>query len=123
MSEEALQGYRGHLRDALRATGADIGDLIRVETRGRVYEGILMPRLESSDDWHLVLKLRSGYNIGVAFDDSTRVERLGAAEKPEFKPPPLPEVKPGLPRVSIISTGGTIASILPRPPQHRPRTL
>ena len=110
MSEEALQGYRGHLRDALRATGADIGDLIRVETRGRVYEGILMPRLESSDDWHLVLKLRSGYNIGVAFDDSTRVERLGAAEKPEFKPPPLPEVKPGLPRVSIISTGGTIAS-------------
>jgi glutamyl-tRNA(Gln) amidotransferase subunit D len=69
-----------------------------------------MPRLESADDRHIVLKLRSGYNIGVAFDEGTRVTRLGKAEKPEFRPPPLPEMKSGLPRVSIISTGGTIAS-------------
>jgi len=107
---EALHGYRGRLREALEAAGAGVGDLLRVEAGGRVYEGILMPRLETADDWHLVLKLRSGYNIGVAFDDATRIERLGAAEKPEFRPPPLPEVKPGLPRVSIVSTGGTIAS-------------
>ena len=105
-----LHGYRGSLRGALEAAGAEIGDLVRVEAGGRIYEGILMPRLESADDWHLVIKLRSGYNIGVAFDDSARVERLGAAEKPEFRPPPPPELKPGLPRVSIISTGGTIAS-------------
>lgn len=96
--------------EALEAVGAGVGDLVRVEAGGRVHEGILMPRLESADDWHLVLKLRSGYNIGVAFDDATKIECLGAAEKPEFRPPPLPEVKPGLPRVSIISTGGTIAS-------------
>jgi len=83
---------------------------VRVEAGDRIYQGILMPRLESADDWHLVIKLKSGYNIGVGFDDSTQVERLGEAEKPEFRPPPLPEVKPGLPRVSIISTGGTIAS-------------
>jgi len=110
MDEEELHGYRGRLREALEAVGAGGGDLVRVEAGGRVYEGILMPRLESADDWHLVIKLKSGYNIGVGFDDSARVERLGAAEKPEFRPPPLPEVKPGLPRVSIISTGGTIAS-------------
>jgi len=110
MDGEALRGYRGRLKEALEETGTDIGDLLRVEAGGRIYEGILMPRLESADDRHLVIKLRSGYNIGVAFDDSTRVERLGAAEKPEFRPPPLPEVRPELPRVSIISTGGTIAS-------------
>ena len=110
MSGEALHGYRGRPREALKEAGVGIGDLVRVEAGGRRYEGILMPRLESADDRHLVIKLGSGYNIGVAFDDSSRVERLGSAEKPEFRPPPLPEVRPGLPRVSIISTGGTIAS-------------
>ncbi|RLI18926.1 Glu-tRNA(Gln) amidotransferase GatDE subunit D, partial [Candidatus Bathyarchaeota archaeon] len=105
-----LQGYRGALRDLLERSGVDIGDLIRVEKGDRIYEGYLMPRLETADEWHLVLKLRSGYNIGVAYDPSMRVERLGAAVKPEFKPPPLPEQREGLPKVSIISTGGTIAS-------------
>jgi len=110
MADDVLRGYRGHLRRALEAAQAGIGDLIRVESGGRVFEGILMPRLESADERHLVIKMKSGYNIGVEFDDSVKVIRLGAAEKPEFRPPPPPEAKQGLPRVSIISTGGTIAS-------------
>ncbi|UCH58058.1 MAG: Glu-tRNA(Gln) amidotransferase subunit GatD [Candidatus Bathyarchaeota archaeon] len=110
MGEDSLHDYRGGLRKALIDVGADIGDHMRVESRGRVYEGTLMPRLESEDDRHIVLKLRNGYNIGVYFDEGTRIERLGQAEKPEFRPPPLPETQEGLPRVSIISTGGTIAS-------------
>ncbi|HDI53273.1 MAG TPA: Glu-tRNA(Gln) amidotransferase GatDE subunit D, partial [Candidatus Bathyarchaeota archaeon] len=105
-----LQGYRGPLRELLERSGVDIGDLIRVEKGSRIYEGYLMPRLETADEWHLVLKLRSGYNIGVAYEPSMRVKRLGAAVKPEFRPPPLPEQRSGLPKVSIISTGGTIAS-------------
>jgi glutamyl-tRNA(Gln) amidotransferase subunit D len=110
LSEEALQGYRSQLRENLKAAKVEIGDLLRIKADGKVHEGILMPRLESADDKHLVLKLRSGYNVGVSYDDSTIIERLRKAERPEFKPPPLPESKAGLPRVSIISTGGTIAS-------------
>ncbi len=110
MGEDPLHGYRNRLREALEAAGAGIGDLLRVETGDRSYEGSLMPRLESADDWHIVLKLKSGYNIGVAADEGTKITRLGQAEKPEFRPPPLPEMKGGLPRVSIVSTGGTIAS-------------
>ncbi len=110
MGEEPLPGYRGELREALGEAGASVGDRVLVEARGRAFEGTLMPRVESADDWHIVIKLRSGYNVGVSFDGSTRIRRLGAAEKPEFRPPPLPEAKPGLPRVSILSTGGTIAS-------------
>ena len=105
-----LAGYRGRLREALEASGADIGDLIRVTVSGREYRGSLMPRPEAFDEHHLVLKLSSGYNIGVAYGEGLRVEKLGGAPKPSFKPPPLPEPKEGLPRVSIISTGGTIAS-------------
>lgn len=110
MSEDALPGYRGKLRDALEKAGTKIGDLIKVKTKKGVYEGTLMPRLETADDWHLVLKLISGYNIGIAFENSVTVSRLGQAEKPIFRPPPLPEVKRGLQKVSIVSTGGTIAS-------------
>ncbi|MCW3979107.1 MAG: Glu-tRNA(Gln) amidotransferase subunit GatD, partial [Candidatus Bathyarchaeota archaeon] len=110
MGEAPFHGYRNRLREALKAAGAGIGDLLKVEAGDRSYEGSLMPRLESADDWHIVLKLKSGYNIGVAVDEGTKITRLGQAEKPEFRPPPLPEMKGGLPRVSIVSTGGTIAS-------------
>jgi glutamyl-tRNA(Gln) amidotransferase subunit D len=110
MGEDSLQGYRGRLKMALGAIGAGIGDQIKVESGGTAYEGSLMPRLESDDEHHVVLKLRNGYNLGIKFDASTRIERLGEAEKPEFRPPPLPPMNEGLPRVSIVSTGGTIAS-------------
>jgi glutamyl-tRNA(Gln) amidotransferase subunit D len=110
MGEDSLQGYRGRLREALEAAGADIGDQLTIESEGRFYEGSLMPRLEAADDWHIVLKMKTGYNIGVAVDEETKIHRTGRAERPEFKPPPLPEMKESLPRVSIISTGGTIAS-------------
>jgi glutamyl-tRNA(Gln) amidotransferase subunit D len=110
MADDVLRGYRGHLRRALEAAKVVIGDSIKVESGGRAFEGILMPRLESADDRHVVIKMKSGYNIGVEFDDSAKVIRVGTAEKPEFRPPPPPETKQGLPRVSIISTGGTIAS-------------
>lgn len=110
MGEDPLHGYRGRLREALEAAGVVIGDLVRVESREGSNEGSLMPRLETADDRHIVLKLTTGYNVGVAFDDETEIVRLGQADKPEFRPPPLPETRAGLPRVSIVSTGGTIAS-------------
>ncbi len=95
---------------ALKAIGAGIGDFVKVESQNTIYEGSLMPRLESDDEHHIVLKLRNGYNLGVTFNALTRVKRIGEADKPEFSPPPLPSIKKGLPRVSIVSTGGTIAS-------------
>jgi glutamyl-tRNA(Gln) amidotransferase subunit D len=110
MSEDSLQGYRGKLREALESAGAEIGDQLTIESEGKTYEGSLMPRLEAADDWHIVLKMKTGYNIGVAVDEETKIQKTGRAERPEFKPPPLPKMKEGLPRVSIISTGGTIAS-------------
>ena len=110
MGERPLHGYRGHLREALDEIGAGIGDLIKVGQEDGSYEGTLMPRVETSDNWHIVLKLRTGYNIGIKYSEGMAITRLGEAEKPEFRPSPLPPVKEGLPKVSIVSTGGTIAS-------------
>ncbi|MBE0633899.1 Glu-tRNA(Gln) amidotransferase subunit GatD [Candidatus Bathyarchaeota archaeon] len=110
MSEDKLTGYRGQLREALTVVGADIGDKLEVVVNNQQYSGSLMPRVETYDDWHIVIKLVSGYNVGLAYSEGVKIKKVGTAPKPEFKQPPLPKAEAGLPKVSIISTGGTIAS-------------
>jgi len=110
LSQEELQGYRGIALQALKQAEAKIGDLIRITKNGEVYEGILIPRSELGDDKHIVIKLKSGYNIGVRVTPNTKVERIGEGAKPTFVAPPPPPKRPELPKVAIISTGGTIAS-------------
>ncbi len=110
MGEESFSGYKGKVLETLKRAGAEIGDLIRVQKEGQTYVGILIPRSEYGDDKHVVIKLKSGYNIGICITPETRIEKLGMGEKPAFLPPPQPEQNPPLPKVAIISTGGTIAS-------------
>jgi len=107
---EKLLGYKGQALKVLTEAKAEIGDLIRVTKDGETYEGVLIPRSEYGDEKHIVIKIKSGYNIGIAATPSTGVERVGAKAKPSFVPPSPPMQKPGLVNVTIISTGGTIAS-------------
>ena len=65
MSE--LKGYKGKIRDFLITNKVDVGDLVKI-TSELTYSGILMPRYESGDESHIVLKLKSGYNIGIEFE-------------------------------------------------------
>jgi len=109
LSEE-FPGYKGKALQILKKVEAEIGDIIRITKDGETYEGILIPRSEYGDDKHIVIKLKSGYNVGVSITPTTKIEKVGAGVKPTFIPPPLPEQKLGLPRVAIVSTGGTIAS-------------
>lgn len=109
MSEE-FPGYRGQALKLLKSVGAEIGDVIRVTKDGESWEGILIPRSEIGDDQHVVVKMKSGYNVGVRIDESAQVEKVGEGIKPKFRPPPLPEQNKSLPRIAIVSTGGTIAS-------------
>jgi len=109
LSEEFL-GYKGEALRVLKEAGAEIGDIIRITKDEASYEGILIPRSEYGDDKHIVLKMKSGYNIGVQVTPTTQVQKVGVGVKPTFVPPPIPEQKPELPKVAIISTGGTIAS-------------
>jgi glutamyl-tRNA(Gln) amidotransferase subunit D len=103
-------GYRGKALEAIEKIHAEIGDIIRVTKGNEVLEGILIPRSEYGDETHLVVKLKNGYNIGIAVTLDANIERIGKGTKPTFAPPPVPEQKPGFPKVTIISTGGTIAS-------------
>src|SRR4030043_1179291 len=111
MSEKAeSSGYKGKARTALKEAGCAVGDVIRVTTGEKSYEGILIPRSETGDNLHIVVKLKSGYNIGVHITADTKIEKVGKGAKPSFAAPPLPKPNPALPKVVILSTGGTIAS-------------
>jgi len=103
-------GYKGEALSALKKAGCQVGDVIRVTSNGKVYEGILIPRSETGDAAHIVVKLKSGYNVGVQVTPDVKIEKIGKGAKPSFASPPLPEQKPELPKVVILSTGGTIAS-------------
>ena len=109
MSEE-FPGYKGEALRFLKKAGAEIGDIIRIKKDEETYEGILIPRSEYGDEKHIVIKLQSGYNIGVRVTPATKIKKIGVGAKPTFAPPPLPKRRLGLPRVAIVSTGGTIAS-------------
>jgi glutamyl-tRNA(Gln) amidotransferase subunit D len=109
MSKE-FSGYRGKALEALRKAGVEIGDRIRVTTDKGVYDGILIPRSEYNDEKHIVVKLKSGYNVGILITTKTTIEKVGKGTKPTFAPPPQPKQNPQLPKVTILSTGGTIAS-------------
>ena len=110
MAQESSSSYKGKALAALRQAGCEVGDIIRIASESGVFEGILIPRSETSQDDHIVVKLKSGYNIGIRLTADTKIERIGKGAKPSFAAPPIPEQKPDLPKVVIMSTGGTIAS-------------
>jgi len=120
LSEE-FPGYKGKALKFLRKVKAEIGDVIRVKKNNEIYEGILIPRSEYGDEKHIIMKLKSGYNVGVRVDSSTQIEKIGVGVKPTFAAPALPKQKPGLPKVAIVSTGGTIATVLFQSFQKSPK--
>ncbi len=110
MNEEGDLGYNGEALEAIKRAEAQIGDIIRITKDGEVYEGILIPRSEYGDEKHIVIKIKSGYNIGTRITPNTKIQKIGVGAKPAFAAPPQPPQNPELPKVVIISTGGTIAS-------------
>jgi glutamyl-tRNA(Gln) amidotransferase subunit D len=110
MSKDDNFGYKGEALDAIKKAGCEVGDIVRISVDGKTYEGILIPRSESSDSTHVVVKMKSGYNIGIRLTTYLKIEKIGKGTKPTFAPPPLPKQRPDLPKVVIMSTGGTIAS-------------
>ena len=104
--------YRGRAKEFLKSQNISIGDIISVKKDDTEYRGMLLDRAEDADELHIVLKMDSGYNVGIALNGS-EVKLLEKGDKPEINLPPL-EIKrdPEKMDVSIISTGGTVASII-----------
>jgi glutamyl-tRNA(Gln) amidotransferase subunit D len=108
MSQIEDSGYKGNALRMLKQSDCGIGDILRVTSKGKVYEGILIPR--SGKGTAIIIKMKSGYNIGIQVNEDVKIEKIGKGTKPSFVSPPIPKQNPGLPHVVIMSTGGTIAS-------------
>lgn len=108
--QKDLSGYRGKALNLLISSDVEVGSLVEVVSEKTRYEGVLMPRYELTDDEHIVVKLRNGYNIGIRIGPQTTIQQIGSGKKPTYRQPSRPESRPNLPRVVIVSTGGTIAS-------------
>ncbi len=82
------------------------GDTIKVITKERTEEGILMP---SSKGDVLIIKLDNGYNVGFERKDVEKIEIVKRNQAEEKTNKPLTKNE-NLPTISILHTGGTIAS-------------
>lgn len=84
----------------------NLGDIVTLEYGKNCYEGILIP---SPNKDSIVIKLPSGYNIGFK-KSSIKITSFKKRQDPNILPKIKFDKKKNLPEISLISTGGTIAS-------------
>ena len=101
-------GYEGNSLEFLKTKQISVGDSVKI-LADITYSGIIMPRYEHSDDKHIVLKLKSGYNIGLEITKIEKIEKNPYMEKTIEKNEEV-EKNEELPNILLLSTGGTIAS-------------
>jgi glutamyl-tRNA(Gln) amidotransferase subunit D len=105
--------YSEEIESLLKSKKIEVGDRIVVSKKGKKYEGILMPRIELGDKYCLILKLDNGYNIGIKFERGVKIKKLKKEwkiEKPKIEKEKTLIFDKKLPLISILGTGGTIAS-------------
>lgn len=104
-------GYSGLALEKLSSSNIKVGDTARITNNGEEYVGVLMPRSQvGSDQFHVIIKLESGYNIGIKLNQDSRVQKIKTGKKKRTAPPEMESDAKNLPTASILSTGGTIAS-------------
>ncbi|MCI4353382.1 MAG: Glu-tRNA(Gln) amidotransferase subunit GatD [Thermoplasmata archaeon] len=81
---------------------------------GRTWHGILVPATEFSAENVVVLKLATGYNVGLAITERDVLTVIERARRPRTSKPSGPVAisppPPATPWVALLTTGGTIAS-------------
>ena len=106
MSE--YRGYYGKALEFLKQNKIKVGDTIKITTDTDQIATI-MPRYEHSDDSHIVIKFKSGYNVGLSLDKIKKIEFLSDAVSAQENSSSIKH-NPLLPKILLLSTGGTIAS-------------
>lgn len=110
---DPLQGYKGRARALLESFGVRVWSDVRAgNDAGSVFEGVILPRSETLDGEHIVIKLKTGYNVGLHVDRVRSMVELGFKEIRYKIPEQAFPTRPDLPNVTLLGTGGTIASRL-----------
>jgi len=112
MADDLYKGYKGEALSVLKNFEALVWSDVEIVTGEGKYKGIILPRSETADQNHIVIKLRVGYNIGIAAAKVTDIKIEGRKEAHYKIPEKEFPVDPKKPRVKLLGTGGTIASRL-----------
>ncbi len=109
---DMFKGYRGAGLEALKRFNVRVWSQAKLKTTRGAFEGIILPRAENDDDDHIVLKLATGYNVGIAVDTIEQMDEVGYKEAHYKIPEREFPTSPDKPNVKLFGTGGTIASRL-----------
>jgi len=107
-----FKGYRNPALKTLKKHKVRVWSDVKMQTERGTFKGIILPRSETSDAKHVVLKLSNGYNIGINVNQIMSINEI-AHKEAQYK---IPEkdfpYDDGKPKVKLLGTGGTIASRL-----------
>ena len=71
---EDFKGYRGVALNTLHKFNSPVWSDVEIITEEGNYKGLILPRSETADEFHIVLKLPIGYNIGIAAEKIKEVK-------------------------------------------------
>ncbi len=110
--DNLFKGYKGETLNLLKKFNVKVWSEVEIEsTRGK-FSGIILPRSENDDETHLVIKLSTGYNIGLATSTINNINEIGFKEANYKIPEKEFPYSDGKPNLKLFGTGGTIASRL-----------
>ncbi|RAP52011.1 MAG: glutamyl-tRNA(Gln) amidotransferase subunit D [Methanosphaera sp. rholeuAM270] len=104
--------YEGYIKDFLEISGIGVGDTVRVTKPGIEHEGMLLEKPDYTNENTIIVKLSSGYNIGIDVKEA-KIEKISTGKKPKIELDPVDkEISSEKDNLSILSTGGTVASVI-----------
>jgi len=109
---DMFKGYRGAALEVLKKFKVRVWSETEVSSTRGSFRGIVLPRAENDDEEHIVLKLATGYNVGVDTSTITNMTEVGYKEAHYKIPEKEFPTSPDKPNVKLFGTGGTIASRL-----------
>jgi len=106
------KGYRAKGLELLKKFGVTVWSDVEIKTTEGPFAGLILPRSETEDGEYIVIKMSNGYNTGIHVDNIQDIKGIGYREGkyqiPEKEFPFDPKKK----NVTLLGTGGTIASRL-----------
>jgi len=112
MNDDKYKGYKGRARQKLIDANVRVWSDVEIRTETGKFKGIILPRAETADDEHIVIKMPTGYNTGFHIGHIKGIEELGFKEAKYKIPEKEFPYSPDKPNVTLLGTGGTIASRL-----------
>ncbi len=102
--------YNDMLKSRFESLKIQPGDHIVIKYGEKNIDGNLMAQTEMGDPSSIVVKLDNGYNIGIKVDETVHIiKKAGSVDLEKFQIR-VPKQKKGLPGITLLGTGGTIAS-------------